>query len=189
MTRKSRKDTHRDAKLEIVEHIAEKAAGEVTIFSEFKRDPESSPELLDYAWDRAARHALKIKERTGTIFQGVWHDFPPGYVDTSARDLHLTFERFNLDPDDPWSWRRMAEYMSIVLSAPPRSKKVTPEWLMSLHQARESSELKNLTDSEAAYRLANDKASPFYAEGVDSKAGVEGLRKNIRKARRTFGTN
>jgi len=187
MPRKSRKHAHQDAKLEMVEHIAEKGAG-VTMFSEFKRDPASSPELLEYAWDQAARHQLKIKDRAGAIFQGVWYDFPPGYVDTSARDLRLTFERFNLDPDDPWSWRMIAEYMSILLSEPPRKKKITPDWLMSLHQARESTELKNLTDYEAAYRLANDKTSPFYQEGVDSKAGVEGLRKNIRKAGRMFGT-
>src|SRR5271169_210080 len=38
------------------------------------------------------------------------------------------------------------------------------------------------------YKLANDRASGFYVEGTDSNKGVEGLRKNIGKARRVFGT-
>jgi hypothetical protein len=197
MPRKSRKHAHQDARLEMVEHIAEQTAGEVKIFAEFRRDPASSPELLDYAWDNAARVALKIVDRKYHLFAvagggTVRHELPPDYIDTRARDLRRTFERFKLDPDDPWSWRTLAEYMSLLFSGPQSKRGRRTEWpperLLQLHHARNSPELKSLPDSEAAYRLANDKGSSFYVKGTDRKAGVEGLRKNIRKAARMFGT-
>jgi hypothetical protein len=142
MPRKSRKHAHQDARLEMVEHIAEQAAGRVTIFDEFKRDPASSPELLDYAWDNAARVALKIVDRKYHLFAvadggTVRHELPPDYVDTRARDLRRTFERFKLDPDDPWSWRTLAEYMSLLFSGPQSKRGRRTEWpqerLLQLH--------------------------------------------------------
>jgi hypothetical protein len=167
--------------MKIVESTAQKATQTSTILSILKQDPTSSPELLDYAWDKEARAALKIKDMTGAYFQGVWHDFTPGYVDTGARDLRRIFERFKLDPDDPWSWRTMAEYMSMLVSLPQRKRGrpvvYTPEKLMQIRQERESGPLKNLTDSKAAKPLAKKYA------GSTRKSGTEGMRKQIRKAR------
>jgi hypothetical protein len=168
------------------------------MFALMKQDPTSTSELIDYAWVKEARAALKIEDLKFAFFPDasgtklVRQELSPDFVDTTARDMRLTFEKFKLDPDDPWSWRMMAAYMSLLFSGPQvkkgRPKTVTPERLKQLHQMRQSAALKKLTDSEAAYRLANDKSSPFHKRGVDSKAGVEGLRKQIGKARRTFGT-
>lgn len=161
-----------------------------SMLSILKQDPTSSPELLDYAWGNEARAALKIVDMTGAYFPDaddklVWYDFTPGYVDKGARDLRRIFERFKLDPDDPWSWRMMAVYMSMIFSLPKRKRgrpvEWTPERLMQTLQDRESAPLKNLTDSEAAKRLAKTRA------GSTRKSGVEGLRKQLRKAR-TVGT-
>jgi hypothetical protein len=198
MTRKSHKHKLQDAKIKTVERLAEESAGRVSMFALMTQDPTSTPEPIDYAWVKAARAALKIEDLKFAFFPDasgtklVRQELPPDFVDTTARDIRLTFEKFKLDPDDPWSWRMMATYMSLLFSGAQakkgRPKTATPERLMQLHQMRESAALKKLTDSEAAYWLANDKSSPFHKRGVDSKAGVEGLRKQIGKARRTFGT-
>lgn len=144
-----------------VDTIAQAAPRMSSAFSVFKADPESSPELLDLVWGKDARTALTI---------------PDG-----NRDLRRTFERFNLDPADPWSWRQMAEYMAMVVSLPQRKRGrpvvYTPEKLMEILKARDADGLKNLPDTKAAKRLAPTQA------GSSRKSGAEGLRKQIRKAR------
>jgi hypothetical protein len=153
-----------------------------------KQDPTLSPEVLDHAWEKAARAALSVEDATGYFFpdangtKSVWQAAAPDFVDTAARDLRLTFEKFNLDPADPWSWRMMAQYMSLLFSAPQtkrgRPTEWTPEKLELLRQEREA---ENLTNGRLAKKLANDKTSPFQTKGKDTKAGVEGLRKRLGK--------
>jgi hypothetical protein len=147
-----------------METIAQERPQTSSVISIFKSDPESTPELIEYALERAwkgARAALK--------------------VDDSSPDLRIIFEKFRLDPDDPWSWRMMASYMHILFSLPKRKRgrpvEHTPEVLIQLLAERESPALKNLPDSKAANRLAKTRA------GSTRKSGVEGLRKQIRKAR------
>jgi hypothetical protein len=200
MPRKSRKHALQDAKIKMVERLAEQAAGRTSSFSFFKSDPASSPELLALAWDRAARAALRIEDIKFAFFTDangkfVRHKLSADFVDTSARDLRLTFKKFKLDPDNPWSWRAMATYMSVLFSGPQskqgRPKEWTPERLILLQQQREAVRFKKLTNSQLAHKLANDRTSPFYVTGVDSKDGVEGLRKRLNKPSRkarTIGT-
>jgi hypothetical protein len=89
--------------VKIVNQIAQDAPQTSSMFSIFKRDPESTPELLDDVWGKDARTALKIEDLTRWRSpEGIWHDFPPGYVNPSTRDLRYAFDRFKLDPDDPW---------------------------------------------------------------------------------------
>ena len=169
-----------------VDQIAQRGPRTSSAFSIIKLDPESSPDLLDYAWGKEARIALKIEDLTKWRSpDGVWHDVPPGYVNKSNHDLRRTFERFKLDPDDPWSWRALADYMSMIVSLPQRKRgrrvEYTPEKLMEIRQAREADALKNLPDSKAAKALAKKYA------GTTRKSGVFGLLKQIRKAR-TVGT-
>jgi hypothetical protein len=161
-----------------------------SVFALTKQDPTSTPEALAYAWEMEARGAFRIVVKPGFLLfanegGGTRRDAAPDYVDTSARDLLLTFEKFELDPDNPWSWRRMAEYLSIIFSGPEskrgRPVEYTPERLMQLRQQRESDALKNLTHSEAAKRLTKTQA------GSTRKSGAEGLRKQLRKAR-SLGT-
>src|SRR4051794_38107922 len=161
-----------------------------SIYSFIKSDPTSSPELIAYAWEKEARAALQIKDVTFAYFAGadgkpVRHEFPADYVDPSARALRLTFEKFNLDPDDPWSWQMMARYLSMIFfwKVPGKKgapRKWTPELLMQLEQQAAP----DLSNSEAAHRLANDKRSSFYMRGIDSRAGVEALRKRLNQVRR-----
>jgi hypothetical protein len=176
--------------MKTVDQIAQDAAQMSSTFSICKQDPASSPELLDYAWGKEARAALKIEDLKTAFFPDangnfVQHELPADYVNKSNRDLRRTFERFKLDPADPWSWRMVAEYMSMIVSLPQRKRGrpvvYTPEKLMQIRQDRESGALKNLTDSKAAKPLAKKYASST------RKSGAEGMRKQIRKAR-TIGT-
>jgi hypothetical protein len=188
----TRKKVDQGARMNEMERYAEKGHRSST-FSLMKQDPTSTPESISYAWEKAARAALQVDDMkfaflpdaSGT--KTVRHELPPDYVDTVARDLRLTFKKFKLDPEDPWSWRMMATYMSLLFSAPHtkkgRPKTVTPEWLMQLEQTVRAKEFKNLTNDKVARKLANDKTSPFYIAGVDSRAGVEGLRKHVGKVR------
>jgi hypothetical protein len=147
--------------MKTVVEFAQERTQTSSAFSIIKSDPASSPELLEYAWVKDARAALRVA--------------PPDYA-----NLHRAFEQFKLDPDDPWSWRTMAEYMSLIISVPARKRgrpvEWTPERLMELREERESGSLKTLPDSKAAKRLAKTRA------GTTRKSGVEGLRKQIRKA-------
>jgi hypothetical protein len=172
--------------VKIVNQIAQDAPQTSSMFSIFKRDSESTPELLDDVWGKDARTALKIEDLTRWRSpEGIWHDFPPGYVNPSTRDLRNAFDRFKLDPDDPWSWRRLAEYMAVVVSLPQRKRgrpvEYTPEKLMQIREERDAAALKNLPDTKAAKLLAKKHA------GTTRKSGAEGVRKQIRKAR-SLGT-
>jgi hypothetical protein len=155
--------------VEHAKHIEQTAKGSLqtsSAFSIIKSDPQSSPELVEYAWAKDARAALKVD-------------------DDGSRDLRSIFERFNLDPEDPWSWRMLAGYMHILFSLPQRKRgrpvEYTPERLMQILEERESGALKNLPDSKAVKPLAKKFA------GTTRKSGAEGLRKQLRKAR-SLGT-
>jgi hypothetical protein len=152
-----------------METIARARPQSSSVVSIFKSDPDASPELIEYAIERAwkgAREALK--------------------VDDSSPDLRSVFQKFRLDPDDPWSWRMMASYMHILFSLPQRKRgrpvEWTPERLMELREERESGALKTLPDSKAAKVLAkkHGRANRF-------GSGAEGQRKQLRKAR-SLGT-
>ncbi len=194
----TRKKVDQGERMKAVERGAKDVKRRSSIFATIKQDPTSSPELIELAWQKAARAALSVEDATGYFFPDasgaklVWQAVPPDFVDTVARDLRVTFEKFNLNPDDPWSWRMMASYMSLLFSAPQTKrgapKTRTPEQLMLLYETIMADRLKNLTNGQLAKKLANDKTSPFQTRGKDTKAGVEGLRKLIGKARRTFGT-
>jgi hypothetical protein len=182
----TRKKVDQADRMKAMERFAAEDGQRSSTFSLMKQDTASSPGLLDYAWQQAARAALKIEDLTKWRSpDGVWHDVTPGFVDTVARDMRLTFKKFKLDPDDPWSWRTMAQYMSLLFSAPQSKKGRPSDWTLEklelLRQERESDRFKNLTNGQVAHELANDKRSPFHAQGVNSKAGVEGLRKRLGK--------
>jgi hypothetical protein len=158
---------------------------QISMYSSIKGDPSSSPEEIDYAWVKEARHALRIEDMTKWCSpDGVWHDVRPDFVDMSARALRLTFEKFKLDPEDPGSWRMLAMYLSMIFfwKVPGKSgapQKWTPKLLMQLKQ--EADKWPGLPNTKVAHRITNDKASPFYAKGVSSKSGVAGLRKQLTK--------
>jgi hypothetical protein len=152
-----------------METIARERPQTSSVVSIFKSDPDASPELIEYALERAwkgAREALK--------------------VDDSSPDLRIIFEKFRLDPDEPWSWRMMASYMHILFSLPKskrgRPVKYTPKVLMGIHKKREADALKNLPDSKVAKHFAK-------GLGLANRFGdgSEGMRKQIRKAR-SLGT-
>jgi hypothetical protein len=193
MPRKSVKNRLQDDKIAMVKRLNEweaKLDPGRSVFALTKQDPTSTPEALAYAWQMEARGALRIVVKPGFLLfanegGGTRRDAAPDYVNTVARDLLSTFEKFKLDPDNPSSWRTMAEYLSIIFSGPQskrgRPVEYTTERLMQIRQQRESAALKNLSDSEAAKRLAKTRA------GSTRKSGAEGLRKQFRKAR-SLGT-
>jgi hypothetical protein len=180
--------------LKVIELGAQNGASRTpSMFSLIKDDPTSSPELIAYAWEKAARAALSINDLKFAMFPDangklVRHEMPADYIDVSARALRLTFEKFKLDPEDPWSWKMLAQYLSMIffwkiLKKRGAPKKWTPKLLMEVE--KEAAKHSGLPNTKVAHRLANDKKSPFYAKGVDTKAGVEGLRKQLNKIGRS----
>jgi hypothetical protein len=169
-------------------------------FSLMKGDPASSPELLDHAWQVEARAALRIADTNFAFLPDadgklVRHEFPSDFVDPAAHSLRLTFKKFKLDPDDPWSWHMLARYLSMIFFSKPPAKKGRPiKWTSKLLMELER-EASAMSASKAAHRLANDKKSAFHVRArnsagvvtntrADNNSGAEGLRKAIGKARR-----
>jgi hypothetical protein len=157
------------------------------------REIGMSEDTIEYLRGRIAAAVLTLKplekayfpdgkgglREEAVNFKGPWHDA-----------MLRTFEHFNLDPEDPASWRTLAEYFAYIFFwEPPRRrsgkpKEWTPERERELFAA--VSTLPGFSDFQAAMKLANDKRSKFYAQGQSSSDGVSGLRRRIGKVRKKF---
>ncbi len=126
-----------------------------------------------HPWDAIARKALN--------FEG--HD-------PFSAALRAAFDKFGLNPGDPFSWRILLSVLAFVeFGKRPRGKAGAPkkwneERLGELRAALKQIEAggSTLSEKEIARRLARDPR--FGAKGDKATAGREGLRKVIRKARR-----
>jgi hypothetical protein len=195
----ARKTDSPNKRMRLLEYKSRQLQPHESVFSLLKKDPSSSPELLKYAWEKEAHRALQIQRLTYELLpESIKQEAPPDWSDPAADSMQRAFEMFKLDPDDPWSWNMLARYISMIFFWKPpsgkkgRPKKWTPKLLMELEQ--QAAKFEALPNTKAAKRLANDKLSPFLSRGVDSKSGVEGLRKKIGAVRRkpqakTMGRN
>lgn len=189
----ARKAGTENTRMRLLQRKGPKSQPRETSFSLIKNDPTSSPETVADAWIRAARAALQIpilKELL--LYDPVRGEYflqpaPVDWVDPVVVGMQRTFEMFKLDPADPWSWQMLARYLSMIYFWElPRNKrgrpqKWTPELLLQLGE--EAAKSPGLPVTKIAKRLAGDKKSPFYDPRVLTTAGVEGLRKQLRKAK------
>jgi hypothetical protein len=137
-----------------------------------------------HLWDTAARYALTL-------------DLPPAVLDgvpapdIFAEPLRNAFQEFRLDPVDPYSWRYLCsifayiEFGKRLRGQPGAPKKWTKLRLAELHAAAEHLRMASprISDVEIARTLARN--PHFKTENTSATAGREGLRRAIRKARRT----
>lgn len=177
-------------------HVPEraKAFAGYTPMREFQHD--RSGEFKEQAWARARdlfridRERLKFayfagqKEPTPVPDDSPIHRFD----EQSNKALRKLFTHMKLDPDDPSSWRLLVDQMAYIFfwEPPGRPRGAPKQWIDEREAllAAEVAKLPGMSAIAIARKHTNDKKSPFYAKGVDSKKGVRGLRARIGKVRK-----
>lgn len=142
--------------------------------------------LPEAQWETAARAALSIEDMKEAYFNGEKVKLPDGWIDYQARAMRRLFDHFNLDADDPWSWRMLVTYFAYIFfwKGPPKKPGRPIEWTDD-RETELAAMVAMLPGSSAdlARRLANDKKSPFVAKSIDKSSG-RGLRSRIAKVRK-----
>ena len=102
--------------------------------------------------------------------------------------LKHTFREFGLDPNNPFDWRRLLTWVAFFLFAAPKRSGRPSEWdakryceLLEAVDRRKQSNPR-LSDKRHCERIAGSRTSPSFFR----KAGGEGLRKSLRKARSIY---
>jgi hypothetical protein len=158
--------------------------------------PKGSPLDNPSSWDALARAALRLSDDDND------KRLPKEAAALSRalrESLRRAFEKFCLDPGDPFSWRLLLTHFSFVefgdlpRRAPGRALMWNHDNLAALLNERTRIMTKHrnpkMSDERVAKLLANDKNSQFYQFGKSPKDGIEGLRKALGKARRLIGEN
>jgi hypothetical protein len=158
---------------------------------------DASPEVLKMHRSKMALAALSLEPMKEFLFADGKGGFRKEPVPSDFRDpfreaMLRAFKHFNLDPDDPFSWRVLVQYFAYVFfwrNAGKRGGKTkwTEEREAKLLDAIQG--LPGLSDIQAARKLVNEKASPFYVKGTLPSDGVRGLRQRIGKVRKKLSTN
>ncbi|WP_334437744.1 hypothetical protein [Bradyrhizobium sp. AZCC 1610] len=158
---------------------------------------QGSPELLKMHRERMAMRALSLEPMKSVLFPdgkgGLREEaVPADFKDPFREAMVRAFRHFKLDPNDPFSWRVMVEYFAYIFFWQHSGRrggktKWTADREAQLLKAVQS--LPMLSDMKTAYKLANDKNSPFYVKGVVPSDGVNGLRRRIGKVRKKLATN
>lgn len=129
---------------------------------------DSRPEVRNLAWMAAARGAIKIEQQEFTLPSGE-------KVPSDIRAITRLFREFNLDPNDPWSWRQFVEYLAyIYFWEPPKRSVGAPKRTDERELEAALATLTGHSNAEAARKLARR-----FAKGNSTS----GLRRRIAKVR------
>lgn len=158
-----------------------------------------SPQVANEDWGDFPGHmwrgAFKLEKQKEYYFPSTgWTPIPKGgeidrWNDNQLVAIRKAFDHFGLNPNDPFAWRLLVEYVAFAFFwKPQKTRGAPPKWTK-----QKIAELKaivarfpGMSDIAIAKKIANDKKSPFYVRGTSLSDGVRGLRKNIGQARKSL---